>query len=108
VTMALSPPGRSATQRVDALAYGNRLRSRRAQLKRDVRARRVDAREILSNPPEWVLGMKVVDLMLAIPKLGRIKTNRVFANERISPSKTIGGLSERQRDALVGVLGRWV
>src|SRR3954454_1704488 len=106
--MALSPPSRSATQRMDALKTANERRSRRARLKRDVRAGRVDARDILIAPPEWVLGMKVVDLMLAIPKLGRIKTNRVFANERISPSKTIGGLSERQRDALVGVLGRWV
>jgi hypothetical protein len=33
-----------------------------------------------------------------------VKTNRVLNQCRISPSKTIGGLSQRQRNELVGHL----
>jgi hypothetical protein len=35
-----------------------------------------------------------------------VKANKVLQQCRISPSKTIGGLSERQRDELVSLLRR--
>jgi hypothetical protein len=40
-------------------------------------------------------------MLLAVPKIGRVKVNRLLAVARISPSKTIGGLSERQRTELI-------
>ena len=47
-----------------------------------------------------------IDMLLAVPKYGRVKTNRILNQCRISPSKTIGGLSERQRTELVSLLRR--
>jgi hypothetical protein len=47
---------------------------------------------------------KVIDMLMAVPKYGRVKTNRILNQCRISPSKTIGGLSERQRAELVAQL----
>ena len=44
--------------------------------------------------------------LLAVPKYGRVKVNRILTHCRISPSKTIGGLSERQRNELVSYLRR--
>ena len=41
-------------------------------------------------------------MLLAVPKYGRVKVNKVLMQCRISPSKTIGGLSQRQRTELVG------
>ena len=49
---------------------------------------------------------RVFDLLLAVPKYGRVKVNRILTQCRISPSKTIGGLSERQRTELVSMLRR--
>ena len=49
---------------------------------------------------------KVFDIILAVPKYGRVKVNRILNQCRISPSKTIGGLSERQRAELVALLRR--
>ena len=43
-------------------------------------------------------------MLLAVPKYGRVKVNKILHTCRISPSKTIGGLSERQRSELVGML----
>ena len=43
-------------------------------------------------------------MLLAVPKYGRVKVNKILQQCRISPSKTIGGLSERQRTELVGLL----
>jgi len=61
---------------------------------------------LLLDPPEYVETAKVFDMLLAVPKYGRVKTNRILNMCRISPSKTIGGLSERQRAELVAQLRR--
>ena len=45
-------------------------------------------------------------MLLAVPKYGRVKANKVLQQCRISPSKTVGGLSERQRGELVSLLQR--
>ena len=99
-------PERSLTQRMDALKRANEIRTRRAQLKKDLKAGRVSIHVLLLDPPEYVLTAKVFDMLLAVPKYGRVKTNRILNQCRISPSKTIGGLSERQRNELVSQLRR--
>ena len=53
------------------------------------------------SPPDYILSAKVSDLLLAVPKYGHVKVNKILAQCRISPSKTIGGLSQRQRAELV-------
>ena len=99
-------PERSLTQRMDALQRANEIRTRRAKLKRDLKAGRQQIHGLLLDPPEYVLTAKVFDLLLAVPKYGRVKVNRILTHCRISPSKTIGGLSERQRNELVSYLRR--
>lgn len=94
-------PERSLTQRMDALQRANDVRTRRAQLKRDLKAGRTNIHGLLLDPPEYLQTAKVFDLLLAVPKYGRVKVNRILNVCRISPSKTIGGLSERQRNELV-------
>lgn len=94
-------PERSLTQRMDALQRANDVRTRRAQLKRDLKAGRSHIHGLLLKPPEYLQTAKVFDLLLAVPKYGRVKVNRILTQCRISPSKTIGGLSERQRNELV-------
>jgi len=91
---------------MDALRRANDIRTRRAALKRDLKAGRVRFESMLESPPEYLKTAKVFDMLLAVPKFGRVKTNRVLNHCRISPSKTIGGLSERQRNELATQLRR--
>jgi hypothetical protein len=91
---------------MDALKRANDIRTARAQLKQDLKAGRVSIQDLLESPPEYVLTAKVFDMLLAVPKYGRVKANRVLNQCRISPAKTIGGLSERQRREMVGLLRR--
>ena len=93
-------------QRMDALQRANEIRTRRAQLKKDLKAGRVSIHTLLLDPPEYLQTAKVFDMLLAVPKYGRVKVNKVLVQCRISPSKTIGGLSQRQRSELVGLLRR--
>jgi hypothetical protein len=48
----------------------------------------------------------VIDILMAVPKFGRVKAARFLNQCRISQSKTVGGLSERQRTELVSLLRR--
>jgi hypothetical protein len=99
-------PTRSRDQRMRALELANEIRTQRAQLKRDLKAGKTSIDSLLLSPPEWLGSAKVFDIILAVPKYGRVKVNRVLNQCRISPSKTIGGLSERQRAELVALLRR--
>jgi hypothetical protein len=102
----IAAPERSLVQRMEALQRANDIRSRRAQLKRDLKAGRQPIDELLLDPPGYLETAKVFDLLLAVPKYGRVKVNKILTQCRISPSKTIGGLSQRQRDELVAMMRR--
>ena len=91
---------------MDALQRANAIRTRRAQLKKDLKAGRASIHGLRLDPPEFVETAKVFDMLLAVPKYGRVKANTVLQQCRISPSKTIGGLSQRQRSELVSMLRR--
>jgi hypothetical protein len=91
---------------MDALSRANEVRTLRAKLKRDLQARRVSIGALLLDPPPYLETAKVFDMMLAIPKVGRVKATKILQSCQVSPSKTFGGLSERQRAELAGRLHR--
>jgi hypothetical protein len=99
-------PERSHLQRMEALQRANDIRTQRAQLKRDLRAGKTTIDRLLEAPPEYLETAKVFDMLLATPKFGRVKANKILQQCRISPSKTVGGLSDRQRSELVDLLRR--
>jgi hypothetical protein len=99
-------PARSLDQRMEALKRANDIRVKRAQLKKDLKAGRVLVEQILAAPPAYVETAKVFDMLMAVPKFGRVKAARFLNQCRISQSKTVGGLSERQRAELIGLFNR--
>ena len=88
-------PVRSLDQRMEAL--------KRAQLKKDLKSGSVSIEQILGEPPEYVSTAKVFDMLMAVPKFGRVKAARLLNQCRISQSKTVGGLSDRQRHELIAL-----
>ena len=97
-------PDRTTQQRREALARGNEIRTKRAQLKISIKVGSTSAIPIIQDPPDYVETMKVVDLLLAVPKYGRVKANKMLNRVHISPSKTVGGMSDRQRRELIALL----
>lgn len=89
---------------MEALRRANEIRTQRAQLKKSLKNGEVDIVDVMRNPPEFVATAKVLDILLVVPKFGRVKANRVLARCRISQAKTVGGLSDRQRAELIGTL----
>jgi hypothetical protein len=99
-------PVRSLDQRMEALRRANEIRVRRAKLKKDLKEGRVHIKAVLMDPPDYVETAKVFDILMAVPKFGRVKASRFLNQCRISQSKTVGGLSDRQRAELVTLFDR--
>lgn len=99
-----TPPERRLASQMDALRRANDIRTRRAQLKMDLKSGRVSLDVLLRDPPDYLQTAKVFDMLLAVPRFGRVKANKLLTKCRIAPSKKIGGLSQRQRDELIELL----
>lgn len=90
---------------MEALRRANDIRSERARLKEGLRNGDVAIREVLVDPPVCIHTAKVLDLVLAVPKYGRVKANKLLERCRVSSSKTVNGLTPRQRKELLDMLG---
>jgi hypothetical protein len=91
---------------MEALKRANDIRVQRARLKKELKEGRASIEEVLLKPPDYVGTAKVIDMLMAVPKFGRVKAARLLNQCRISQSKTVGGLSDRQRAELVALFRR--
>ncbi len=97
-----TPPPRTHEQRMAALNEGNRIRTWRAQLKREVARNKKTITQTLDHPD--LQTMKVIELLIQLPKVGRVKAGEALRRSRVSPSKTVAGLTPAQRDLLLSWL----
>ena len=88
-----------------ALRLANEIRIGRARLKRELASGRARIDEVIAQPPEVAKTAKVY-LLLALPKVGPAKAARSLTHCRIARSKTVAGLTERQRHELIGLFRR--
>jgi hypothetical protein len=94
-------PGRSREQRLRALRLANEIRSATAKLKKDLASGKIELAQILAQPPGCVRTARVRDVIVALPRIGSVKAGRILADCGIAHSKTLGGLTERQRTELL-------
>jgi hypothetical protein len=52
------------------------------------------------DPPEYINTMKIVDLLVAAPKIRHIKAKQILG-PYISPTRTVGDLTDPQRFGLI-------
>lgn len=97
-------PGRSLEQRLAALAQANWIRVERSKLKHRLKSGQTNPADLIADPPSYAMSMKVEAFLLALPKFGRVKAQRLLREGLISTAKTIGGLSTRQRQVLIDLL----
>jgi S13-like H2TH domain len=99
-------PGRSREQRLRALEQANEVRMARAKLKRELASGKIELVQILADPPACVRTARIRDLLLVVPKIGSVRAGRILAQCRIAHSKTLGGLTDRQRGELINLFRR--
>lgn len=94
------------TDRMAALGLANEVRIARSQLKRDIRAGKVTAAEVvlLSPTPDWLQRMRVEQLILSAFGFKRRTCQRILLRSRVTPATTMGSLTSAQREMLVAEL----
>jgi hypothetical protein len=95
----LPPPTLDSTQRTDGYNKSLALRQARAELKKDLKAGKLTLRDVVGW--DWVQGMKVHDLLRAVPTFGAKKAARLMSAALISPTHTVGRLGPRQVERLL-------
>ncbi len=103
-TWRVELPERSADRRRQALALANNVRKQTALLKVDLKCGRASITALIADPPQYLASAKMAQLLRALPGYGPVKVARLLERCQVSPVKSVGGLSERQRDRLIGVL----
>jgi hypothetical protein len=81
------------------------VRRQRAALKRYLRSGETSIGEVLCDPPEFAATARLSDLLLAVPGYGEARVRHLLEKSRISPMRTVGALSRRQREELSRLIG---
>jgi hypothetical protein len=87
-----------------ALERANEVRLARAELRRQVAGGNVSAADIILDSPEEVTSWAVSELLMSQPRWGGARCRKFLTPLRISENKTIGTLTERQRNELATLL----
>ena len=89
-----------APQHMRALAQANRVRLARAELKRQVAEGEATVAEIVLSRPWEAESMSIADLLMSQHRWGRTRCRRFLASIPMVETKTIGSMTERQRNEL--------
>jgi transposase len=88
-------------QRKAALKKATETREKRAELSRQLKAGKVKAADLIKKSDDPIIGrMKVSRLIESLPGLGKVRSKQIMEELGIDPSRRVGGLGSRQREAL--------
>lgn len=94
-------------QHMEALAHGNRIRLKRAAVRRDIGAGRLSAIEVLeSEIPLELEGWTLGKFLRAMKHWGPTRVERFLDSCSLPEKRTLGALTERQRRLLALELRR--
>lgn len=91
-------------QHIRALEQANRVRLARAELKRQVAEGETTVAEVVRTCPWAVERMAIAELLLSQHRWGRQRCRRFLAQFPLSETKTVGSMTDRQREALAAKL----
>lgn len=94
-------------QRKEALAKAAEARKARAELKADLKRGATTLQDVLdkADSDEIIGKTKVVALLEALPKVGKVKAREIMEELEIAPTRRLRGLGDRQRRALLERFG---
>jgi len=93
-----------APQHMRALMQANRVRLARAELKQRVCEGGMSAADVVRACPWEAESMEIAELLMSQHRWGRQRCRRFLASIPISETKTVGSMTERQRNALASRL----
>lgn len=93
-----------APQNMRALARANEVRLARAELKRRIAAGALSVGEVILTCPREAGSMTIGDLLVSQRSWGAARCRKVLEEVAISPTKSVGSMTDRQRRALAAMV----
>ncbi|ACV22222.1 integration host factor, actinobacterial type [Slackia heliotrinireducens] len=95
-------PQLSAEDRKAALEKAKAARTKRAEIREELKAGKLSLKEVLDMKDDPVIGrMKVSTLIETLPGYGEAKTAKIMDELKIAESRRLKGLGARQEAALL-------
>lgn len=91
-------------QHMQALAQANRVRLARAELKRRIGSGERSAAGVIVDCPWEAETMPVAALLTSQRRWGRTRCRKFLASIPMSENKTVGAMTQRQRQTLAALL----
>lgn len=100
-------PKLTEQQRADALARATAARRRRAEVKSNLKARKIKVSAVLAmaDDDEAIAKMRAQALLESLPRIGPQRAAVQMAQIGIAPTRRLRGLGPKQRKALIDQFG---
>ena len=97
-------PKMTDEQRAAALARAAEARRVRAEIKQLLKTGSLTLEDVFARAAEddLIAGIKVSALVVSMPHMGKVKAKRLMEELRIADNRRLRGLTERQRNDLLG------
>lgn len=99
-----APTTTPGPQHLRALARANEVRLARAELKRRVQDGELAVSDVVLEPCWEAETMTVADLLMSQRRWGHTRCRKLLQGIPMSESKTVGSMTDRQRQAVAGAL----
>jgi hypothetical protein len=106
-TATIAPAGphtAAGPQYMRALERANQVRLARAELKRRIATGEIDVADVVVECPWEAASMAVSDLLMSQRRWGQTRCRKFLAPMSMSERKTIGSMTDRQRQTLAAML----
>jgi len=97
-------PTLSQAEKKEALEKAQKMRRERSVLRTQLKKGEVDFARILDAEDEVTSRMRVAYLLRSLPRVGKVKAQRIMEEVGIDEARRVQGLGKRQKEALLARL----
>ena len=98
-------PEMTEEQRKEALEKAKETRRARAEVREQLKAGKLSAKDALDRRGDPIVGkIKVVQFIQSFPGFGKAKAEKIMAEIGIAENRRLSGLGEKQIEALIAAL----
>jgi hypothetical protein len=99
-------PHLTQEEKMNALKKAQEMRSKRAQLRAQLKRGELSLQEVLDSADDEVVAkMRVAYLIESLPQVGKVTSKKIMDEIGINENRRVQGLGKRQRDELLKRLG---
>lgn len=101
-------PKLTPEEKIAALKKAQEVRAKRSRLREDLKAGKKTLRDVFAAAArdDVVARMKVSYLLESLPRVGKVRREKIMDEVGIDESRRVKGLGVRQRDALLERVGK--